>query len=107
MDAKRYREAIDRTMNPLPERDKLAMIALGIAGEAGELADYLKKVVFHGHELDRDKLIEEVGDLFWYVFHLLKHYEIDEELVFIRNVMKLNKRYPHGFSQEDSKNRKV
>jgi NTP pyrophosphatase (non-canonical NTP hydrolase) len=108
MDSQRYREAIERTMNPsLSEKEKLTMLAMGIAGEAGEIVDTLKKVVFHGHKLDRDELIKELGDLEWYLQHLKKHFNISDEIVYISNVMKLQKRYPNGFSKEDSINRKV
>lgn len=41
--------------------------AMGLAGEAGEVADLLKKVLFHDRELDRDKLIQELGDVRWYL----------------------------------------
>jgi NTP pyrophosphatase (non-canonical NTP hydrolase) len=107
MDNQQYREAIERTMKPMTEKDKIAMLALGIAGEAGEIADTLKKVVFHGHELDIDELIKELGDLEWYLQHLKKHYDISDEIVYIKNIMKLQKRYPHGFREEDSINRVV
>lgn len=46
---------------------ELAVLALGVAGEAGEVADYIKKVVGHGHALDKDKLTKELGDVMWYV----------------------------------------
>lgn len=108
MDNKRYREAIDRTMNvELTEKEKLSMLALGIAGEAGEIVDTLKKVLYHGHELDLEKLIFELGDLEYYLQHLKKHYKISDEKVYINNIMKIYKRYPQGFSEEASKNRKV
>lgn len=108
MDSVQYRKAIERTMNhSLSEKEKLAMLDMGIAGEAGEIVDTLKKVIFHGHELDRDELIKELGDLEWYLQHLKKHYNISDEVVFISNIMKLNKRYPNGFSKKDSINRKA
>jgi NTP pyrophosphatase (non-canonical NTP hydrolase) len=108
MDSVQYRKAIERTMNPsLSEKEKLTMLAMGIAGEAGEIVDTLKKVIFHGHELDRNELIKELGDLEWYLQHLKKHYNISDEIVYISNIMKLNKRYPNGFSEKDSINRKV
>ena len=43
--------------------------ALGLNGEAGEIADHVKKVMFHGHPLDdatRDKIAKEIGDILWY-----------------------------------------
>lgn len=108
MNTKQYRRAIDRTMNSgLTEKEKLSMLALGIAGEAGEIVDTLKKVLYHGHELDLDKLILELGDLEFYLQHLKKHYKISDERVYFDNIMKLQKRYPEGFSEEASKNRKA
>ena len=41
-------------------------LVLGLAGEAGELVDLVKKHRAQGHDLDRGRLIEEVGDLVWY-----------------------------------------
>ena len=40
--------------------------ALGLAGEAGEFADVIKKVSFQGHQLDQNHLAEEIGDVLWY-----------------------------------------
>jgi NTP pyrophosphatase (non-canonical NTP hydrolase) len=106
MDNNRYRGAIDRTMNvELTEKEKLSMLSMGIAGEAGEIVDTLKKVLYHGHELDLDKFILELGDLEYYLQHLKKHFNISDERVYIDNIMKLQKRYPEGFSEEASKNR--
>lgn len=57
MDSVQYRKAIERTMNhSLSEKEKLAMLAM-------EIVDTLKKVIFHGHELDRDELIKELETL--------------------------------------------
>lgn len=106
MDNLRYRNAIDRTMNKdLTEKEKLSMLAMGIAGEAGEIVDSLKKVLYHGHELDLDEFILELGDLEYYLQHLKKHYKISDERVYIDNIMKLQRRYPQGFSEEASRNR--
>jgi NTP pyrophosphatase (non-canonical NTP hydrolase) len=103
MDNKRYREAIERTMNSeLSEKEKLSMLLLGMAGELGEIVDGMKKVLYHGHELDIDNLIEELGDFEYYYEHFKKHYDISNELVRITNIYKLQRRYPNGFSSEAS-----
>lgn len=81
-------------------------ICMGLAGETGETIDYLKKVIFHGHELDKEKLKSELGDILWYVSNLAYLYSIDLEDVAQANVEKLNKRYPQGFSSKDSVERK-
>ena len=79
--------------------------ALGIAGEAGEVADIIKKHVGHGHELDRTKLTKELGDVLWYVAALAHDIGVDLSTVARENVEKLKTRYPDGFSQERSRNR--
>jgi NTP pyrophosphatase (non-canonical NTP hydrolase) len=107
MDELRYREAIERTMKPMNTMKKLAMLGMGIGGEAGEVTDILKKVVFHGHELDREKMVEELGDLEWYITHLKKELGISDDEVRMKNIMKLNKRYKKGFSEEESINREL
>ena len=63
-----YQEAAKRTLNTKIEaRYILANLGMGLAGEAGEVCDYLKKVVFHGHQLDPAKVSEELGDVLWYL----------------------------------------
>jgi len=64
--------------------------------------DYIKKIVFHGHKYEQDKLIEELGDLMWYVSALANFYKIDMNEVLNKNIEKLLKRYPNGFTKSDS-----
>lgn len=45
----------------------LQILQLGLVGEAGEVADLIKKVEGHGHPANREKLIKELGDVLWYV----------------------------------------
>ena len=80
--------------------------ALGLTGEAGEVADQIKKTIFHGHDLDRDGLIKELGDVCWYLALLCHAIDVPLEEVMIRNIEKLKKRYPEGFSESASINRK-
>jgi NTP pyrophosphatase (non-canonical NTP hydrolase) len=76
--------------------------ALGLAGEAGEVTDLLKKHLFHGHELDRAKLAAELGDVLWYVSALATHLGVDLSDVAAGNIAKLQARYPQGFNEADS-----
>ena len=82
-----------------------AVFALGLAGEAGEVADYIKKVVGHDHPLDRDVLEKEMGDVMWYLAVLAEHHGMHLEDIAEKNIEKLKKRYPEGFSVTDSINR--
>ena len=78
---------------------------LGLAGECGEVIDYMKKVMYHGHEFDKKKLSSELGDILWYISVLASTYDIDLNDVAKNNIEKLAIRYPDGFSEERSKNR--
>ena len=82
-----------------------ANYALGLVCEAGEVGDTIKKELFHGHKIDREKKIDELGDVLHYYQGLLQMYNITLEEVMDYNDRKLSKRYPDGFSQEASINR--
>lgn len=79
--------------------------ALGLTGEAGEVSDMIKKHIFHGHDLNRDELVKELGDCAWYLALLCNAIGISLEDVLITNIEKLKRRYPEGFSSEASINR--
>ena len=70
--------------------------ALGVAGEAGELADAIKKHVVYGYELDRENIVEELGDLRFYMQQIMNMHCIGEEEVLQYNATKLGKRYKSG-----------
>lgn len=89
-----------------PEQIMLVWNALGLAGEAGEVADIIKKAVFHQHGLDRDELIKELGDVLWYIAALCSNLDVPLASVMERNIAKLNQRYPDGYSSAASKTRK-
>jgi NTP pyrophosphatase (non-canonical NTP hydrolase) len=98
-----YETAAMRTCPKRPSRNEsLTCNALGIAGESGEFADEIKKVVFHGHGFDRDKLAKELGDVLWYVAALCNDIGISMDSVAAMNVAKLQQRYPDGFKSSDS-----
>lgn len=78
----------------------LAHAAMGIAGEAGELLDAIKKHVIYGKELDVVNVREELGDLMFYMTALMNELKISEWLCITENVEKLKKRYPEGYSDE-------
>ncbi len=76
---------------------KLSMGGLGVAGEAGEVADLIKKILFHDKPLDlgtRQKLLHEIGDVHWYLEFLAASLEVDTEEIKAMNVNKLRERYP-------------
>lgn len=95
-------------MMKLTTSSQMASGALGLVGEAGEVADIIKKVLFQGKIMDstvRQKLIEELGDVLFYLTFLSSVLGTDIDEVREANVQKLIQRYPEGFSVEASENR--
>ena len=105
MNGNDYQRAALRTCNKISKSDKVLNGALGLCGETGEVADLIKKNKFQGHELDKKKLLEELGDICWYIAILADGLDVDLDTVLEMNVQKLRKRYPDGFSAERSTNR--
>jgi len=75
----------------------------GLAGEAGEVNDLWKKLKFHDKELNdenRDKLIDELSDVCWYLMQATIALNIPLDEVIRHNIAKLQQRHPHGFSPD-------
>ena len=109
--ANEYQLAAGRTLIGGPDATytsadlMLVWNALGLAGEAGEVADTIKKAVFHQHGLNRGELIKELGDVLWYVAALCSKLDVPLSEVMERNIAKLKQRYPDGYSSDASKAR--
>ena len=101
MDFDTYQNEAIRTASN--EGDKVAIFALGLCGEAGEVADLIKKHKGHGHDLDKSKVTKELGDVLWYIATLADRLGISLDVIAQTNVAKLRARYPAGFSVEASK----
>jgi len=98
-----YQRLAMKTLNPeLDKKDVLINGVMGLCGESGEAIDIVKKWLAQGHELDREKLAKELGDIAWYLAETAYALEIPLEEVFRGNIEKLAKRYPEGFSAQRS-----
>jgi NTP pyrophosphatase (non-canonical NTP hydrolase) len=82
-------------------RDQLALCAIGLTAEAGEVADIIKKHLFHGKPLNRTHLEEELGDVLWYLDRTLSLIGVSLEHCMSLNDAKLEERYPVGFQQRN------
>ena len=101
-----YQKLAMTTLNPaLSERDVLINAVMGLCGESGEAIDVVKKHLAQGHELDREHLIKELGDIAWYLAEAATVLGVDLEEVLQRNIDKLKARYPDGFNVQKSVNR--
>ena len=103
MTVNEYQRQALRTLNPaLDRRDVLINGVMGLCGEAGEAIDIVKKHLAQGHELDREGLIKELGDVAWYLAETAWALDVPREAVLQRNLDKLRARYPEGFDSERS-----
>ena len=98
-----YQKLAMTTLNPaLSQKDVLINGVMGLCGESGEAIDIVKKHLAQGHELDREKLVKELGDIAWYLAETAYALEVPLEEVLQRNINKLKARYPVGFDIEKS-----
>ena len=106
MNVSEYQALALRTMNPgLTKREMLINSMMGLCGESGEAIDLVKKHLFHGHKLDKDKLVKELGDIAWYLAEAAESLDVPLEEILHKNIEKLKKRYPEGFDAERSVHR--
>lgn len=102
-----YQKAAMATLNPaLDKKDVLVNSVMGLCGESGEAIDIVKKWLMQGHELDKDHLIKELGDVAWYLAEAATALDVPLETVLQGNLDKLRQRFPNGFETEASVHRK-
>ena len=101
-----YQKLALTTLNKeLGKKDVLINGVMGLCGESGEAIDIVKKHLAQGHELDKEHLIKELGDIAWYLAETAFALDVELEDVLALNIEKLKKRYPDGFNKEQSINR--
>jgi NTP pyrophosphatase (non-canonical NTP hydrolase) len=98
VDFDKYRQATETAIEPT-RMDRLIHAALGVCTEAGELQDALKRHLIYGKDFDPTNVMEECGDLLWYIALALHAtgYTMGEAMA--RNIAKLRARYPEGFTE--------
>lgn len=84
-----------------PEKADLLHMAVGVSGEAGELLDAVKKAVIYNKEMDLENVIEELGDLEFYMSKIRQIVGITREEILQRNIDKLSVRYAKGKYSND------
>ena len=90
-----------------PETIRLLHAAMGLATEAGEIVDMLKKHIFYGKSLDMVNAMEEVGDSMWYAGVAIDVLQTTMNDVLTKNIEKLKLRYPEKFTEHHAINRDV
>lgn len=88
------------------EKADLVHMAMGIAGEAGELLDAVKKHVMYNKDLDIENVIEELGDLEFYMEGMRQILLLNRDAILAENIEKLMVgRYPNGYSDQAAQER--
>ena len=107
MGVNEYQKLALKTLNPkLSKKDILINGVMGLCGESGEAIDIVKKHLAQGHDLNKEHLIEELGDIAWYLAETSYALDISLEEILKLNIEKLKKRYPEGFDKQKSIDRK-
>ncbi len=94
-----------KSMKVYPEQHAIVYPALGLAGEAGEIAEKVKKFLRGDKELDKDALLNELGDPMWYIASLADDLGFTLQDVVDRNVEKLSSRKDRGVLKGSGDNR--
>ena len=103
MTVNEYQRLAMTTLNPaLDKKDVLINGVMGLCGESGEAIDIVKKWLAQGHELDKEKLAKELGDIAWYLAETAYALDLPLERILRDNLEKLKARYPQGFDRERS-----
>ena len=106
MEANVYQVLCMRTIKPGLTNVQLEHHALhGMSSEIGEIHGIYQKI-YQGHDIDDEHLKKEVGDLLWFIAEYCTCHGWSLSDVMQMNIDKLKARYPEGFKDENSLNRK-
>ena len=105
-DIERFENHVDLLfLKPADKPGKRLHAAVGIAGEAGEVLDAIKKNWIYDADLDVENILEECGDLLFYITALLLHSGHTLQDAMWHNIDKLSKRYPEGYTDHHARER--
>ena len=85
--------------------ERLVENTLGLVGEAGEVAEKVKKLIRDKSRFTKDDIIKELGDVIFYVTALANYYGSDLQEVIEENVVKLDGREARGTLKGSGDNR--
>ena len=102
MTIEKFQQGAGRTAKRADFAFDLTHAALGLTSEAGEFADAVKKAIVYGKPLDKENLLEELGDLLWFTSFACDVLNVDMADVMLQNLEKLRKRYPEKYSDFDA-----
>ncbi len=109
MNFEEYQKIVKKTSIYPNQGNNVAYVTLGLAGEAGEVADKVKKLIrdFNGvlTEDKRKEMIKELGDVLWYLTACASELGVDLEEVAAQNAKKVEDRRVRGVISGEGDNR--
>lgn len=109
MDFATFQKKVKETSIYPNQGNNVAYAALGLAGEAGEVADKVKKIIRDAHGTltpkAREEMIKELGDVLWYLAAVANELSVDIEEIAQRNVDKVEDRRARGVISGEGDNR--
>lgn len=106
MTVNEYQSLARRTQPDYETNEERAFHAVfGLCSEAGEVAGLLQKK-YQGHTVDSEHMVRELGDCLWMISEACDAFGVTMEMVMLKNITKLQERYPDGFDAERSLHRK-
>ena len=111
MDFDEYQKLASRTANFTGKQAEyaLAYLGLGVAGEAGEVVEKIKKIIRNDNGVvtpeRREELKREMGDVLWYLSQLARHLDISFSDIAKINIEKLADRAKRNVIASEGDNR--
>jgi len=97
------REAARTENTRLTDAERLMDAAAGLAEEGGEVLALVRKHLYQGHPLDRERVAKELGDTLWCMATVARSVGLSLDEIATGNLAKLRRRYPEGYSDEASR----
>lgn len=100
------KDPLDIVMEMTADKADLLHMVMGVAGEAGELLDAVKKHTMYDKPLDIVNVVEELGDIEFYLEGIRQALKLNRDYILMTNTQKLQKRYASGkFSNQQAQDR--
>ena len=96
-----------KAMRTNKQRKPIEYYLMQLTNEAAEVMNPFIKGIYHNHDIDMEKIKLELGDCLWYIAALCDSLGFTLEDVAQANIRKLEQRYPYGYTDEDSINRRT
>lgn len=104
--ASKVKPGVDILCSLTSEKAHIIHMGMGVAGEAGELIDAIKKYTMYNKTVDMENIIEELGDIEFYMEGIRQAFGITRDQTIEANMYKLDKRYHKGgYSDQQAQER--